>query len=50
MARKPNYQFERLERARAKAAKTAAKAAAKRRQGEDAPRTDTPPVSSEADD
>ncbi|MDB5477373.1 MAG: hypothetical protein JWP49_2884 [Phenylobacterium sp.] len=30
MARKPNYQFERMERDRAKAAKVAAKAAAKR--------------------
>ena len=31
MARKPNYQFERHERDRAKAAKTAEKAAAKER-------------------
>ena len=31
MARKPNYQFERMERDRAKAAKLAEKAAAKRR-------------------
>jgi hypothetical protein len=30
MARKPNYQFERMERERAKAQKLAAKAAAKR--------------------
>ena len=30
MARKPNYQFERMERDRAKAAKLAQKAAAKR--------------------
>jgi hypothetical protein len=30
MARKPNYQFERMERERIKAAKAAAKAAAKR--------------------
>jgi hypothetical protein len=30
MARKPNYQFERMERDRQKAAKVAAKAAAKR--------------------
>ena len=36
MARKPNYQFERMERDRAKAAKLAAKAAAKRRQAEEA--------------
>ncbi|MEO6340658.1 MAG: hypothetical protein ABIO39_11500 [Caulobacteraceae bacterium] len=35
MARQPNYQFERMERGRAKAAKTAAKAAAKRREGEE---------------
>ena len=32
MARKPNYQFERKERERAKAAKLADKAAAKRRE------------------
>lgn len=36
MARKPNYQFERMERDRAKAAKVAAKAAAKRQEREDA--------------
>ena len=36
MARKPNYQFERKERERAKAAKLADKAAAKRREREDA--------------
>lgn len=35
MARKPNYQFERMERDRAKAAKLAEKAAAKRRERED---------------
>ena len=34
MPRKPNYQFERQERDRAKAAKTAEKAAAKREQRE----------------
>jgi len=34
MARKPNYQFERLERDRQKALKTAEKAAAKREQRE----------------
>ena len=34
MARKPNYQFERQERDRAKAAKKAEKAAAKQRNGE----------------
>ncbi len=32
MARKPNYQFERMERDRQKAIKTAGKAAAKREQ------------------
>lgn len=36
MARKPNYQFERMERDRAKAAKAAQKAAAKQRDREDA--------------
>ncbi|HEY3949323.1 hypothetical protein [Phenylobacterium sp.] len=34
MARKPNYQFERQERERVKAAKLAEKAAAKRRERE----------------
>lgn len=34
MARKPNYNFERMERDRAKAAKLAEKAAAKREQRE----------------
>lgn len=34
MARKPNYQFERLERERQKAARLAEKAAAKREQRE----------------
>ena len=34
MARKPNYQFERMERDRLKAIKTAEKAAAKREQRE----------------
>ncbi|MEO8115906.1 MAG: hypothetical protein ABI655_16065 [Phenylobacterium sp.] len=34
MARKPNYQFERMERDRQKAAKQAAKAAAKRADAE----------------
>jgi hypothetical protein len=51
MARKPNYNFERMERDRAKAAKLAEKAAAKREQREqdraqsagpsDAPQTPT---------
>jgi len=36
MARKPNYQFERGERDRAKAAKAAEKAAAKQRARDDA--------------
>jgi hypothetical protein len=36
MARKPNYQFERRERERVKAAKKAAKAELKRRKTEDA--------------
>ena len=34
MARKPNYQFERMERDRLKASKTAAKASAKREERE----------------
>ena len=54
MARKPNYQFERMERDRAKAAKLAEKAAAKRRAREgdgaaDAGET-APPSSSAAKD
>ncbi len=36
MARKPNYQFERMERDRAKAAKAAEKAAAKQRERDEA--------------
>jgi len=36
LARKPNYQFERMERDRAKAAKLAAKAALKQQQRENA--------------
>jgi hypothetical protein len=40
MARKPNYQFERLERERLKNAKAAAKAAAKRAQDEQATTVD----------
>lgn len=50
MARKPNYQFERMERDRAKAAKTAAKAAAKQRAGQDADRVDAPRAAPPADD
>lgn len=43
MARKPNYNFERMERDRAKAAKLAEKAAAKREQREqDRARTEPP--------
>lgn len=41
MARKPNYQFERMERDRQKALKVAEKAAAKREQRErEAPKAD----------
>ena len=49
MARKPNYQFERKERERAKAAKLADKAAAKRREREDAAAEtpDAPPSETE---
>jgi hypothetical protein len=45
MARKPNYQFERLDRERVKAAKAAEKAAAKRELKERASREkgDSPP-------
>lgn len=42
MARKPNYQFERMERDRAKAAKVAEKAAAKRRERDEAAGIETP--------
>lgn len=42
MARKPNYQFERMERQRAKDAKAAAKAAAKRSQTEGAGDSENP--------
>jgi len=42
MARKPNYQFERKERERAKAAKVAEKAAAKRRDRDEAADLQTP--------
>jgi hypothetical protein len=47
MARKPNYQFERAERDRAKAAKAAEKAAAKQRARDEAPspdQADAPPI------
>ncbi len=52
MARKPNYQFERMQRDRAKAAKVAEKAAARRREQEDAAGAgaDAPPTSSQTDD
>ena len=42
MARKPNYQFERMERDRAKAAKLAEKAATKQRERDAAARSETP--------
>ncbi len=42
MARKPNYQFERMERDRAKAAKLAEKAAAKQRERDEAARAANP--------
>ncbi|WP_269714684.1 hypothetical protein [Caulobacter sp. NIBR2454] len=42
MARKPNYQFERMERDRSKAAKVAEKAAAKQREREEAARLANP--------
>ncbi len=45
MARKPNYQFERMERDRQKAAKAAQKAAAK--QGERAAEQPEPPAADE---
>lgn len=43
MARKPNYNFERSERERAKAIKAAEKAAAKRERTGDQPAADAPP-------
>jgi len=53
MARKPNYQFERMERERQKALKTAAKAADKREQREreralGQPEGDAPPDDDES--
>lgn len=42
MPRKPNYQFERMERDRAKAAKVAEKAAAKQRERDEAALTASP--------
>ena len=44
MARKPNYQFERKERERAKAAKVAEKAADKQREREEAAGAANPDV------
>lgn len=44
MARKPNYKFERMERDRAKAAKVAEKAAAKRRERDEAAGIENPDV------
>ena len=49
MARKPNYQFERMERDRAKAAKAALKAAAKRSQSEEAASEGSPVQSPPSD-
>ena len=46
MARKPNYQFERMERDRAKAAKAAEKAAAKQRERDEAAGAESPRESS----
>jgi hypothetical protein len=42
VARKPNYQFERMERDRAKAAKVAEKADAKQRERDEAARAENP--------
>lgn len=51
MARKPNYQFERLDRERVKAQKAAEKAAAKREAKEREARGEPPlPVSEDDDD
>jgi hypothetical protein len=44
VARKPNYQFERKERERSKAAKAAEKAAAKQRERDEAANAETPTV------
>ena len=46
MARKPNYQFERMERDRAKAAKAAEKAAAKQRERDEAAGAENSPQTS----
>jgi hypothetical protein len=42
MPRKPNYQLERMDRERAKAAKAAEKAAAKQRERDENPRATSP--------
>ena len=47
MARKPNYQFERMARERQKALKTAAMAAEKREERERARAAETPPTEQE---
>ena len=46
MPRKPNYQFERMERERAKAAKVAEKAAAKQRERDEAASSENPGATS----
>jgi hypothetical protein len=46
MPRKPNYQFERMERDRAKAAKAAEKAAAKQRERDEAASVENPHATS----
>ncbi|HEY2051610.1 MAG TPA: hypothetical protein VGH03_19900 [Caulobacteraceae bacterium] len=46
MPRKPNYQFERMERERAKAAKVAEKAAAKQRERGEATSAENPGATS----
>jgi hypothetical protein len=50
MARKANYQFERLERDRAKAAKAAEKAATKRREADEAQAVSDNAASPKAED
>jgi hypothetical protein len=50
MARKPNNQFERMERDRQKAAKAAGKAAAKQRERDEAAAAETPAEPPKSDD
>jgi hypothetical protein len=50
MARKPNYQFERMDRERIKAQKLADKAAAKREEKERAMRENAPPAEAGEED